>query len=266
VVDTNEQRLQAAAQRTHNLDLQGAARKVTGLRRDLNGICKTLWGQEAGESHDDLAMLVGNHTFRALLGGSLTTPDHADFAVTDLDIRWLGSMNWGTAVSHQMTGQWPAAPQQSWLASIHTNNNGRLAVSTTGSNIVNTEHTDAAYPFRGGKAYWVRQTFDNRTTDRICNYYWHPAQDAMPTNWIELGDGTVDSGTATPFASTGVVGAFWGGFGSDPKSRFYAAEVRSSIGGTVICNPDVRNLAAGTTSFQDGTGKTWTVGGFGSII
>jgi hypothetical protein len=42
-------------------------------------------------------------------------------------------------------------------------------------------------------------------------------------------------------------------------------EVRSVIGGTVVANPDFRAVAAGTTSFADAAGRTWTVNSTASI-
>jgi hypothetical protein len=259
-VDANTEVLQAAAQATYGLDLQGAARKATGLKLDLNGICRRLWGQEVNESFDDLLTLVGDHAFQPVFGGTLTTPDHADFAITNIDARWLGAAVWTPSISLQMIGQWTVAPNLSWVISIHPNRAGRLAVSTDGTAFGGGEAT-VPYSFVNNKAYWVRQTFENTGGNQVRTYYWSPATDGV--NWTQLGDPVVAAGEITPFNTTIAMGVARAGFGD--FQRFYAAEVRNGINGTVVCNPDVRGLASGTTSFQDSTGKTWTVGGFGRI-
>ncbi|MET9876579.1 hypothetical protein ABZZ36_18420 [Actinacidiphila glaucinigra] len=44
------------------------------------------------------------------------------------------------------------------------------------------------------------------------------------------------------------------------------AQVRSGINGTIVANPDFRPQAAGTTSFADSAGRTWTVNSPARII
>lgn len=50
----NDGVLNRAAQATYGLDRNGALRKATGLNLDINGICRTLWGKEKGQCHDEM--------------------------------------------------------------------------------------------------------------------------------------------------------------------------------------------------------------------
>lgn len=269
MVDTNTEVLQAAAQETFNRDLNGAAQLATGLNLDLNGICQRLWNSDVNANFDNLLTLVSQH---AMLSGPgywgitttsadfASTPDHAAFAVTDIDVRWYGAGLWGAVfLSNHLFSQ-PGA----WAMSLHPNRASRFANISDGiGTIVGAESSTTFDPvtFAGNTAHWHRCTLDvdNGASGHTRTYF--TSEDG--TNWTQMGTPIVGTPATLIFNSTGVMripgDPFWGG-------RIYYAEVRNGINGTIVANPDFRIQAPGTTSFADSTGKTWTLQGNARIV
>lgn len=192
-----------------------------------------------------------------------STPDHASFAVTDLDVRILMAPDtWPAAfLSNQFVGQWAAAPNAGWVTSIHPNGRPRFAVSTDGTNIFGLEADPI--PFLNRTLHWYRVTFDgdNGAGGRTTTHYTAEYDGTTSPSWSQLGAPIVESGAVTIFNSTGELRTNWLWWGG----CFLYIEVRNGINGTIIANPDFRGLAPGTTSFVDSTGKTWTLNG-GAVI
>ena len=71
------------------------------------------------------------------------------------------------------------------------------------------------------------------------------------------------AGNTAIFNSTAVlgIGSADGATSEGFAGRITRAQVRNLIDGTIVANPDFRNLAPGTTSFVDSAGLTWTVQG-----
>jgi hypothetical protein len=263
MVDANFEVLQAGAQRTFGLDVNGALQRAVGINQDVNGICRALWGKEANDCFDEMRFHLSNHFLLPFLGG-ITTPDHASFAVTDLDVRVLVKADdWTPASTQHFIGQNPGPPNNAWVASGHANGTARLALYPDGTNIVGAEST-VPLGFRNGTAHWVRMTVDvnDGAGNHVLKYYTTSSPNDS-TNWVQIGTTITTAGVTSIFNSTGAMTvpglAGFSGF-------FYAAEVRNGIGGTIIANPDVRNLAPGTTSFTDGAGRLWTLTGLSAII
>lgn len=59
----------------------------------------------------------------------------------------------------------------------------------------------------------------------------------------------------------GITTTEWPGY----QGKYHGLILKSAIGGTVVCSPDFTVQAAGTTSFSDAQGKTWTLTGTSEI-
>src|SRR5690606_10734453 len=81
-----------------------------------------------------------------------------------------------------------------------------------------------------------------------------------------------EPGTTSIYSGSSPMGVGSGdGFGSSIGSYslsglIYRAELRDGIDGTVVAAPDFTVVEAGTTSFTDSAGRTWTIGTRGEII
>lgn len=78
--------------------------------------------------------------------------------------------------------------------------------------------------------------------------------------WVQVGE-VVTGPASTMFWSTAPieVGALTGTANPTFQGQIYWAEVRNGATGPIIASPDFRGRAAGTTSFGDDQGNTWTV-------
>lgn len=208
----------------------------------------------------------------------ITTPDHASFALTDLDVRLLVQMDyWGPLfLTAHLMDQGEGSPQNSWTYSIHPSSRPRTALYD-GTNIVMGVECTADFPWHPGGSnlkqgdqtlHWVRSVSDVNVggTQKTTTYY-TADYDGTTTvsSWTPQGSVTSESGVITFFDSTsplsipGALAITWVG-------RMYYAEVRGSDGGAIVANPDFRGQTPGATNFNDSTGKTWTLSGTSKIV
>lgn len=198
------------------------------------------------------------------LANRCSTPDHASFTFTDLDVRLLMLMEtWAPIfLTAHLMAQGDTGGQSSWVYSIHPNKAPRTALYD-GTNIAMGLEPNAQLPYVGiGEPHWVRSTsdVDNGAGGRTTTYYTAPYDGTLSPSWVQLGDPVVETGIIAMFNSTspiqipGALSLTWVG-------RVLYAEARTSINGPVVVNPDFRSLAPGTTSFADAAGRTWTLSG-----
>lgn len=268
--DVNIEQLQAASRTTYGLDYPGGMRVASGLNLDPNGICRELYGKELNACFQELLGdgTIGSPgllTSHALLLDATsncwcTTPDAIALDIVgDIDLRIEYQAFLGGGVSSTLIGKWNnTGNQRSYkifnifgLIGIHWSNDGIADL--------NDEQTT---PPAGTTA--VRVTLDvvngaNRVAEGFAGQ--------------SLGLGTLYqtetvAGNTAIFNSTAVlgIGASSAGGAEGFKGRVTRAEVRNGINGTVVANPDFRNLTPGTTSFVDGAGLTWTVNGTAKIV
>lgn len=188
-----------------------------------------------------------------------STPDHSSFNIAnELDVRVRLSMNpWAPLfLSAHIVGQASAvAGDNAWVYSIHPNQSPRLAIYPDDQNLIGPE-ADAAITYPAGiTVHWVRATcdFNNGSGNSVFNYY--TSEDG--TSWSQLGTANLTAAVVTMHNSTGPIAVPPSTLGY--SGRVYYIEVRDGIGGTIVTNPDFSAQAPGTTSFNDSTGKTWTV-------
>jgi hypothetical protein len=185
-----------------------------------------------------------------------TTPDHASFAITDLDIEvTLGLQNWAPGVGNPFI----VAGQSAIIADIGPtltiSVDGKLSIgwSTDGTlGTSNSVTTTAAPGLAAGSEHTIRATLD------VDN-------GAAGKTWQFFVDGTLFE-TASPGGTTSIfnstqpltVGVF---AGADWQGYIRSAKLRASIGGTEVANPDFSIQTVGDTSFDDAVGRTWIVTG-----
>lgn len=209
---------------------------------------------------------VGDHFLQ--LDGDIahfaSTPDTAALDVTgDLDVRIEAEPGWCSSRIQLLMGKWTdEGDQRSWVVLTY---NGGLYFRYTLDGTVNTDFfhfvTLPQLPERAA----VRVTFDadNGAGGRTVTFYWAESMDGP---WTLIAAVPLSSGAASMFNSSAplTIGPydFRDGFGT-PRlpfiGRFYRAEVRSGIDGTVVAAPDFRGMAAGTTSFTDSASKGWAL-------
>jgi hypothetical protein len=110
---------------------------------------------------------------------------------------------------------------------------------------------------------WVRVTFDadDGAGNAVTKFY----TSSDGSTWTQLGSTVTDAaGPYTLYSPVGTgmkVGAYTAaGLGGLP-GRFYSAEIRDGIGGTIVASPDFTTWAAQQTSKADAQGNTWTLVG-----
>lgn len=195
-----------------------------------------------------------------------STPDHSSLDITgDIDVRadltptgWAGDW-FGTA--WEVMGKYnQTTNQRSWRLLVGRDGLLYWGWSTAGTALIEQPSTRAV-PFGPGQRGAVRATMDvdNGSGGYTITFYTAPT---LAGPWTQLGDAVVTtSGTTSIFNSTtpvevGDIAAT--GF-ENLARRYHAVEVRNGIGGTVVASPDFAAQAAGTTSFSDGAGRTWTL-------
>jgi len=268
MADVNEEVLQAAAQSTYGLDYPGALRRATGLNLDKNGICQTLWLKEFNEAGPEMLQVLSNH---ALLlpgasGAYASTPDVAALDIVgDIDIRIeFVSTSRTQANPATVVGKWTTTGnQRSYqlhlgafaLPDLRWSANGTAELDN-----LNTGLTAGSVPGA------IRATLDvdNGATQNVSRHYTATSIDG---SWTEV-DTETKAGVTSLFSGTAplTVGAANAGAASLFIGRVTRVEIRSGIDGTVVANPDFRALSPGTTSFADGTGKTWTINGTAVVL
>ena len=198
-------------------------------------------------------------------GNYSSTPDTAALDIVgDIDIRVRCAADDWTPASEQM----PVAKnnvtgdQRSWAFSVMPTGQLQLSWSTTGLGTgIAVAQSTVAPGFEDGTGHWIRVTL--AVASGTVTFY--VGEDG--SNWTQLGAAVVVGATSI-FSGTAAltVGARNAGTGNMFAGLISRMELRNGINGTVVANPRFDQQAAGATSFNDGTGKTWTVHGTAAIV
>ncbi|MET8297392.1 hypothetical protein ABZW02_25540 [Streptomyces sp. NPDC005180] len=209
-------------------------------------------------------------TYLAMAGGqgdTVSTPDHASIDITgDIDIRIEATARWQESGPQTLIGKWGADGQRSWILRFQ-GGNVFFAWSPTGlsAGAISASWPLPQLPRRA--ALRVTLDVDNGAGGRTVTLY---SSDSLAGTWTTIGTSTAtgttsifNSSAALEIGPTQVVSSI---VTRPPfRGRLHRAEVRSGIGGSVVAAPDVRALSAGTTSWADMAGRTWTVAGASAI-
>jgi hypothetical protein len=254
---------------------QGFSEVLTGHQWTTDVNCSpaspyavAVWDDESGPgearySSDGTTLAAGGALLLdGVSPGRASTPSHASLDFTqNLDVRahvalddWTpGALS--TLVSKWMTG----GGQQSWRFRVATTT-GLLTLSWSEDGAAALFASSTVAPtVADGEPLWVRATLDvdNGAAGRDIRFYTSPDGSA----WTQLGATVTQAGTTSLFVGTAEVnvGSYNNGASERMAGRVFSAEVRNGIGGTIVASPNFGEQLAGTTSFVDSTGKTWTV-------
>jgi hypothetical protein len=216
--------------------------------------------------------VIGDHYL--LLDGSeaacASTSDHVDLDITgDLDLRAEVTLDEWVVPSYNpyFVSKWAgAANEKSFVLWTYQ---GRLAIAWTTDGTTATSVTLASndpLPFESGR-HAVRATLDvdDGAGNKVATFYY---ADSIDGPWTQF-DQVTSAGTTSVYASTESLAV--GNLDNDSSvpslvGRVHAVELRNGIDGTVVADPDFTAESAGTTSFSDSTGKTWSVNGTAEIV
>lgn len=197
-----------------------------------------------------------------------TTPDHASLDITgDIDIRFeLEFTEEAPPGGTEIIGKFETTgDQRSWL--IYYTGNEQFAfrwnsLGTLASQLEDVSDTITMDPFTR-KAIRLTLDVNDGAGNHVTTWY---TSDSIDGEWTEVSSDTT-AGTTVLFASTADVelGSLSDLAAEPMTGRLYKAEIRDGIGGTAVANPDFTAQAAGTTSFSDAAGRTWTIAGAASI-
>lgn len=200
-----------------------------------------------------------------VVGAYASTPHHAGLAIVgDIDLRidvdlasWQDSFQ--QLIARYTTGN------ISYALNLDGSGFPRLQWTTDGSTIL-TATAGAAFAADAGRVR-LRGTLDvdNGAAGRTATFYTGPT---LAGPWTQFGSTVPQAGVTSIFGGTSPleIGSRSGGTTQTIRGTVYGAEVRSGIGGAVATNPDFTQSTVGATSFNDSTGKTWTVNGTAKLV
>jgi hypothetical protein len=208
------------------------------------------------ETYLDLKKTSGNYS---------QTADHASLDIVgDIDIRMEASA-WSWGQISRLAGKWDSdTNNRSWAIDI---NLGQITYywSTNGTN-ENYVRSTAILPRPGNHRQSIKITHDvnNGASGNTVAFYY---SDSLNGTYTQLGSSVVTAGTTSIYSSNAVL-RVGGWLATNPFTLFgmiHKFSLRSSIGGTVVANPDFTTQADGATTFADSAGRTWTLGGAAEI-
>lgn len=192
-----------------------------------------------------------------------STPDVATLDLTtDIDVRFEADLDsWFDQMA--FVEKWtPAGNQRSWAFYISFNGEPAFATSVDGATTtVSVQATQPLPTLYGRQA--VRVTFDanNGAGGNTVTFFY---SDTISGTWTQLGEPVITAGATTIFSSSSLVyigPRLLGPITTVIRGKIYGAEIRSSIGGTIVANPDFTAQTEGAISFADSTAKVWTLTG-----
>jgi hypothetical protein len=248
---------------------------LEGLNADITGAINGWQGETAVErairlcyeQEVDLRLMASVVTKGLVLPGArsdyATTPNHASLNITgDLDIRCeLAAEDW-TNNPNESTGlQVILTKGEAGAYRLAIDSLGRVHLAIRPAAFTITFTSTVPVPVNSREPIAVRATLDvdNGASGRDVTFY---TSDSISGTWTQLGDVVTISGSGN--IGTNTSDLFIGnndGTTNPLAGVVVAAEVRDGINGTVVANPSFAAQDFGTTSFDDGTGKTWTAQG-----
>lgn len=199
-----------------------------------------------------------------------STPDAAALDVTgDIDISAVIDVaDYSTGASQAIAAKYTTTGnQRSYMLRVGTTGALGLVFSPDGTTATTRSATVTLYDagIRDGQKIAVRVTRASATGN--ITFYLGSTPVLNPASWVAQGT-VVASPAGALFASTAPleVGAHTGGTGDRATGNVDAVRVRNGIAGTVVADPDFTVQSPGATSFNDSTGKTWTVNGNAKLV
>lgn len=211
-----------------------------------------------------------------LNGSYASTPDTGVLDITgDIDVRvdvdtggrWLDT----TRVTLLASKYERDSDEVSWAFYIFNNGIVRFSWSPDGTNGSRITISSTVGIPLGTRRVAIRATLDvnNGAAGNTVTFY---TADTIAGPWTQLGASVVTAGTTSIYSGTAPVELGSAETGTEPltlgdplSGTVYGFELRNGIAGTAVANPDFTALDAGTTSFADAAGRTWTLHGAAQI-
>lgn len=213
---------------------------------------------DAGESYLNL---TGATDERA------TTPDAAALDITgDIDIRMELSLdNWsGGSDSMELAAKFDVmGNNRSWLVYLTGNTQIAYRWSADGSATTESQSDTIYLPHYVRRAIRITHDVNDGAGNNVVTFY---TADSIEGPWTEISADT-NAGTTSIFSSNAAVeiGDIADLLGDNLPGRIYKAQIYNGINGTLVADADFTVVAAGSSSFVDSEGLTWTVGGTATI-
>lgn len=204
-------------------------------------------------------------------GNYASTPDTAVLDITgDIDIRvdLTAEILTNPTTNHVIIAKYKFdTADRSWRLLTNPSFVGKLRLnwSNNGTTVLAASPTVPPVPSPDGRlAVRVTLDVDDGGGNNVTTFYTAPTIDGP---WVQLGTPIVQAGVTSIFSGAAdvTVGTNHNGTSDMWPGTVHAVEIRNGIGGTVVANPLFSAQPAGTTSFVDGAGRTWTVNGTASI-
>lgn len=201
------------------------------------------YGSTAGANTNQPLLLEHDGTsyvyLPGLAGNFISVPDAVELDMTgNIDIRLRVALtDWTPAADMALLSKTDQASQRAYLVQALTTGVLQFVFSTTGAADIGVSST--AHGFADGLTYWLRVT--RNSTSGAVTFERAADSPTMPTVWTAISSTT--STTGAMFASTVPLRLGIRGDGANPAAgKFYRAQVRSGIGGTVVLDTDFSTM------------------------
>lgn len=198
-------------------------------------------------------------------GAYASTPDSVALSITgDIDIRCKVALaDWTPADTQYLVAKRNNNTPISYNLAVLAGGTLTARFSSNGAaNAGEVATSSVATGILDGQVKWVRVT--RAASSGVVKFYL--SDDG--TTWAQLGtDRPTNVGSIVDTAVSLAVGASSDAtLSGSALGRIYSAELRNGINGTIVASPNFAAQPAGTTSFADAHGNTWSVNGTASII
>jgi hypothetical protein len=204
------------------------------------------------------------HLWITVTGDIASTPDTAALDITgDLDLRIdLEPLAWDIDSILSLCGKYSTSGNQRswalWMRALAPT--FRWSPDGTVASAITVEATEDIVPAGSGRcAIRVTLDVDNGLGGWTVTFY---TSDTIGGSWTQLGDPVTGAGVTSVHSGTAPLRIGYTELTSaDGTGRYHAMQLRNGIAGSVVANPDFSAQTAGTTSFADSAGRTWTLTG-----
>lgn len=215
--------------------------------------------------------------------GSVSTPDHPDFEVTDLDIRmqlqptaWAHPVDWALGggsrsisdIHYHLVSKWNnTGDQRAWLLDVFSA--GWPAIFWSVDGTAGTNRLDwSTELFAALRPAWIGMTIDvddGAAGHQTTLYRFDGATPPADVTTWEVVDQTTTAGVTSINRGTAPVRIGATDAHTSFLGRVQKLEIRNGINGTVVADPDFTASQVGDNALEDSTGKIWTLAGDAQI-
>lgn len=187
--------------------------------------------------------------------GNASTPDHASYSMSDIDVRVHCALDDYTPVflGRFLASQY-ASNNIAWSLILNLDGAPLFQYSTDGSTAV-TVTCSATVGVANEAPIWLRCAFDSDVGGVSNQTYFYTSDDGV--DWTQLGTTQTHTGAVSIFNSTADLSV---GAVIPPGGFFYEMDLRSGIDSeTSVANPKFYEQAVGATTFTDSQTRVWTL-------